>query len=111
MSESAEAKAVAEGDLKVTSKDLAEDIKSKATLHHDCMSAAEEFELSTKSRGEELKALATAKKVILENTGGAASQSYDLAQVSFLQLSSSADLSKFEAVRYVRDLSKKTHST
>jgi len=69
------------------------------------MNAAEEFELATKSRGEELNALATAKKVIVEATGGAASQSY-----SFLQLSSSADLSKAEAVRFVRDLARKTKS-
>merc|ERR1719198_1376516 len=69
---SKEGKATAEGDLDATSKDLAEDINAKSTLHQDCMSAAEEFELTTKSRGEELKALATAKKIIVEATGGAA---------------------------------------
>jgi len=74
------------------------------------MTAAEEFELSTKSRGEELKALATAKKVIKESTGGAAEQTYGLNQVSLLQLSSSADLAKFEAVRFVRDLARKSNS-
>merc|ERR1719392_214862 len=107
---SQEGKAVAEGDLDVTSKDLAEDVKTKATLHQDCMNAAEEFELATKSRGEELKALATAKKVIKESTSGAAEQTYGLNQVSLLQLSSSADLAKFEAVRFVRDLARKTNS-
>merc|ERR1719387_604864 len=71
------------------------------------MGAAEEFELATKSRGEELKALATAKKVIAESTGGAAGQSYGLNQVSFLQLSSGADLAKAEALRFIRDLSRK----
>merc|ERR1719326_2582700 len=76
LAESQEGKAVAEGDLDVTSKDLAEDVKTKSTLHQDCMTAAEEFELATKSRGEELKALATAKNVIKEATGGAAEQSY-----------------------------------
>merc|ERR1740138_53855 len=76
LAESQEKKAIAEGDLDVTSKDLAEDIKAKATLHQDCMTVAEEFELATKSRGEELKALATAKKVIKESTGGAAEQTY-----------------------------------
>merc|ERR1719222_1063727 len=86
LAESQEKKAAAEGDLDVTSKDLAEDIKTKSTLHQDCMTAAEEFELATKSRGEELKALATAKKVIKESTGGAASQSYGLNQISLLQL-------------------------
>merc|ERR1740130_660875 len=54
LAESQEKKAGATGDLDVTSKDLAEDIKTKATLHQDCMNAAEEFELATKSRGEEL---------------------------------------------------------
>merc|ERR1719389_1288988 len=74
------------------------------------MNAAEEFEMATKSRGEELKALATAKKVIAENTGGAASQSYDLNQISFLQMKSQADLAKAEAVRFIRDLARKNKS-
>merc|ERR1719454_307796 len=86
LAESQEKKAAATGDLEVTTKDLEEDIKTKATLHQDCMSAAEEFELSTKSRGEELNALATAKKVIQETTGGAAEQSYSFSQFSFLQV-------------------------
>merc|ERR1719487_1146498 len=79
---SQESKANAQGDLEVTSKDLADDIKTKSTLHQDCMNAAEEFELSTKSRGEELTALATAKKVIKEATGGAAGQTYSFIQRS-----------------------------
>merc|ERR1719482_2633524 len=113
LAESQEKRAGAEGDLEVTSKDLAEDIKTKSTLHQDCMNAAEEFEVSTKSRGEELNALATAKKIIKESTGGAAGQSYGLNQVSFLQVeraqvASGADLAKFEAVRYVRDLARKS---
>jgi len=107
LSESQEKKATATGDLETTEADLAEDIKTKATLHQDCMTAAEEFELSTKSRGEELKALATAKKVIAESTGGAAEQSYGLNQVSFLQMTSGADLAKAEALRFIRDLSRK----
>merc|ERR1719487_743591 len=111
LAESQEKKATAEGDLEVTSKDLAEDIKTKSTLHQDCMSAAEEFELATKSRGEELNALATAKKVIQESTGGAAGQSYSFLQVDRAQVNSRADLAKFEAVRFVRDLAKKTKST
>merc|ERR1719478_927398 len=105
---SAEAKATAEGDLAVTSADLAEDVKALATLHQDCMTGAEDFEAETKSRGEELKALATAKKVIVETTSGAAGQSYSLVQVS---MSSGADLANFEAVRFVRDLAQKQKST
>jgi len=102
-----EAQATAEGDLAVTQKDLDEDVKALATLHHDCMTGAEDFEAETKSRGEELKALATAKKIIVEATSGAASQSYSFVQT---QMSSGADLAKFEAVRVVRDLARATKS-
>jgi chromosome segregation ATPase len=108
---SGEAKAAAEGELAVTAKDLEEDIKTLATLHADCMKGAEDFEAETKSRGEELKALATAKKVITETTSGAADQSYSFAQTSFLQVSSGADLANFEAVRFVRNLAQKQKST
>jgi len=105
---SAEAKATAEGDLDVTSKDLAEDIKALSTLHQDCMRGAEDFEAETKSRGEELHALATAKKIISESTSGAAGQSYSFVQMS---MSSGTDLANFEAVRFVRDLAQKQQST
>merc|ERR1740117_281553 len=101
--ESEETKATAEGDLGVTSADLAEDLSTLGSLHHDCMTKANEFETETKSRGEELKALATAKKIVIEATS--------LAQTSFLQISTRSDLVSFEAVRYVRDLGKKQHST
>jgi chromosome segregation ATPase len=101
--ESEEGKATAEGDLKVTTADLEEDLSTLGSLHHDCMTKANEFEAETNSRGEELKALATAKKIIIEATS--------LAQTSFLQISSSSDLVTFEAVRFIRDLGKKQHST
>merc|ERR1719437_332801 len=103
---STEKKATAEGDLEVTSKDLAEDLKAKSELHHNCMTKAASFAAETNSRGEELKALATAKKIIKEAT---------LAQVSFVQinseLTSSSDLAKYEVVRFVRALARKEHST
>jgi len=107
---SAEAKASAQGDLDVTSKDLAEDVETLSTLHSDCMKAAEEFESATKSRAEELKALATAKKVISDTTSGAADLSYSFMQVSRSSLSSEVDLANFEAVRFVRDLAQKHKS-
>jgi DNA repair exonuclease SbcCD ATPase subunit len=110
LASSAEAKAAAEGDLDVTSKDLSEDVETLSTLHSDCMKAAEDFEAETKSRGEELKALATAKKVISDTTSGAADLSYSFIQVSRASLSSGADLANFEAVRFVRDLAQKHKS-
>merc|ERR1719316_2204081 len=66
VSEAGEVKATAQGDLDVTTKDLNADIKALNTVHHDCMTKASDFELETTSRGEELKALATAKKIIQE---------------------------------------------
>jgi len=110
---SGEAKAAAEGDLAVTSKDLAEDVKSLANLHRECMTGATEFEEATKSRGEELAAIAEAKKVISETTGGAEKQTYGLDQVSFLQVSRSKmfaglDLSNSNAaVKFMRALARK----
>merc|ERR1719443_1302224 len=84
-----ETKGVAEGDLSVVNKALAEDMKQLADTHHDCMTKAQDFETETQSRGEELKAIATAKKIIMEMTGGAGSQTYSLVQedaASFLQV-------------------------
>jgi len=105
-SESEESKATATGDLDVTTTDLNNDITELANLHHNCMTKANDFEAETKSRAEELKALATAKKIIIEATS--------LAQTSFLQrteISTRADLVNYEAVRYVHDLARKQHST
>lgn len=103
---SEEGKATAEGDLDVTTKALNEDIKDLSGLHHNCMTRAEEYEAETKSRGEELSALAKAKEIIKEAVGGAS---------SFLQVASSistrVDLANFEVVRLIRDLAKKEDSS
>merc|ERR1719487_2270898 len=105
---SEEGKATAEGDLSVTKKDLDEDTNTLSTLHQDCMTGAEDFQSETRSRGEELKALATAKKVLSEAVGGAAGQTYSFVQVdSRSSLSTGADLANFEAVRFIRDLARK----
>jgi len=78
-----EKKATAEGDLAVSTKALNEDKADLAGLHHDCMTKASAYETEVTSRSEELKALATAKKIIVEATS--------LAQTdSFVQLVSSS---------------------
>jgi len=105
-----EKKSKAEGELAMTSKGLAEDIKALGDLHHECMTKAEDFEAETKSRGEELAAIAKAKEVIKENVGGAESLSYGFNQVSFVQASSKVMSSGNAAVRMVRDLAKKHNS-
>jgi len=102
LAESGEIKSGAEGDLAVTQKALAEDIAALGSLHQDCMTKAQDFEAETMSRGEELKALAMAKKAVKDNTGGASGQTY-----SFVQLRSNADLKNFEVVRLIKDLARK----
>jgi len=113
LASASEKKASAEGDLSITSKDLSGDTAALSDLHHDCMTKSEDFEAETKSRSEELAALAKAKEIITETTGGADAQSYGLNQVSLLQvntgLSSGMQLAQFEAVRLVRDLARKHH--
>jgi len=106
---SAEKKAAAEGDLEVTTKDLNEDTKDLAGLHAECMSKASDFEAEVTSRGEELKALAMAKKAVVENTAGAGGQTYSFLQSSSL-ITSKVDLARFEAVRYIKDLARKQNA-
>jgi len=106
---SAEKKAAAEGDLGVTTKDLNEDIKDLAGLHAECMSKASDFEAEVTSRGEELKALAMAKKAVVESTAGAGGQSYSFFQSNSL-ITSKVDLARFEAVRYIKDLARKQNA-
>jgi len=108
-----ETKAVADGDMAVTKKDLADDEESLANLDNDCTSKADDHETSTASRAEELKALAAAKKVISEMTGGAAGRQYSflqLDQTNNIAVSSRADLANVEVVNAVRELAKKEKS-
>jgi len=85
--EAGQKRAEAQGELSVSLKDIKEDRKALEQLHHECMTRAADYEDETKSRGDELKALATAKKVLKEMTGDAGKQTYDeeFAQVSFMQ--------------------------
>jgi len=92
---SQETKSTAEGDLGVTQKDLAEDTEAFSDLHHECLTASQDFEAETNSRAEELKAIATAKDA-LKNSGAA----------SFFQIASSDEPSKL-VVHFVRDLARK----
>ena len=66
----AEAKATAEGDLVVTTKSLNEDKADLAVVHQYCMDKAQTYELDVSSRGEELQALATSKKLLVEAVPG-----------------------------------------
>merc|ERR1719375_1413897 len=76
-----EAKATGENDLAVAEKAAAEGSKHLSDLQNECMTAATEYEESQHSRQEELTALATAKKILEEKTGGATDREYSFIQV------------------------------
>jgi len=80
-----EAQSIAEGDLGMTQKELASDEHSLSHMSTDCQSKAADWEVSTKSRAEELEALANARKMIEDKTGGAESRAYDFLQQRVLE--------------------------
>merc|ERR1719473_2404432 len=80
-SEGSEAKSVAEGELATATKMLNEGEKMLSDLQNDCMTKATEYDTEQKERGEELEALATAKSILEEKTGGATDRTYSFLQV------------------------------
>jgi hypothetical protein len=107
--EASEGKATAEGDLEENVKMLKDTKESLSTASGSCMTTASDHEATVNARNEELKAIATARKILEETTGGAEGQTYSLLQVSRLQ--SHADLAGLEVVQLVKQLARKQHST
>lgn len=106
-----EKKATNEGDLTTTTVDLKEGVKELEELHHSCLGKATDYEEETKSRDEELGALAQAKKILAETTGGAAGQAYVEVDANFMQVGAKAKLSSgSSALRIVRHLAYNQHS-
>jgi hypothetical protein len=73
-----EKQSTAEGDVERSKKEISADTKKLKDLQRECMTKAEEFESAQSERSGELEALATAKKILKEKTGGAAKRAYDL---------------------------------
>merc|ERR1719174_2664675 len=71
------------------------------------MSVAADHEATVRSRNEELAAIAQAKKILSETTGGAMGQSYSFVQS---RMQSRADLKNAEIVSKIKQLAKKHHS-
>merc|ERR1719487_2811725 len=86
--ESEETKGSAEGDLATATKNLDHLNEVLDTTRNECMTVAQDHEISLKGRAEELAALKKATEIVKEATSGAVGQSY-----SFLQLKSGSRLS------------------
>jgi uncharacterized protein (DUF3084 family) len=103
--EAEEGKATAEGDLVVTTKELADVQAELATASATCMQTAADHEATVAARTEELGVIAEARKIIAEATGGAEAQTYSL-----LQISTRSDLKKSEVETLIKSLARKHHS-
>merc|ERR1712008_185339 len=102
--EAEEAKAEAEGDLEMTTKEL-------ATSRSTCMKVGADHEMTVKAREEELKVIAEAKKILVETTSGGVDQTYSLLEVSAAsKLQTRADLAHAEVVVLVKRLARQHHS-
>jgi len=92
----------AEGNLVVTTKELADVTAEFASASANCMQTAADHETTVAARNEELGVIAEARRIIAEATGGAVDQSY-----SFLQISTRSDLKKSEVITVIKNLARK----
>lgn len=112
-----EARALAEGDLETTKKAIATCKEQLAGIQEECMTRAQAFSSEVVARGEELKALATAKKMIQSVSGLQTSSSVN-GTASFLQVrtqsharfQSSVLSSASNVLQRIRHLAKKENS-
>jgi len=109
--EAEEANAEAEGDLEVTTKELANAQEMLATSRSTCMKVGADHEMTVNARAEELKVIAEAKKILMETTTGAVEQTYSFLQVAAKsKLQTRADLAHAEVVMLVKRLAREHHS-
>jgi len=109
--EAEEAKAEAEGDLEVTTKELANAEEMLATSRSTCMKVGADHEMTVNARAEELKVIAEAKKILVEATSGAVDQTYSFLQVAAAsRVKTRTDLAHAEVVVLVKRLARQHHS-
>merc|ERR1719346_285011 len=93
--EAEEGKATAEGDLEKTTKFLANADEELASTQAACMTTAADHDATVAGRKEELKTIAEAKKILLDTSSGAVSQTYSFAQIGST-METRADLARSE---------------
>jgi len=109
--EAEEAKAEAEGDLEMNTKELANAEETLVTSRSTCMKVGADHEMTVAARAEELKVIAEAKKILVETTSGGVDQTYSLLEVSVAsKLQTRTDLAHAEVVVLVKRLARQHHS-
>jgi len=102
-----ETKATAQGDLSKVAKDLGEDQSYVKDLSQNCQQRAVDFDVNTKGRAEELKALEQAKKIIVDATGGATERQYSLIQTKAKTSNAAFD----QLAQTIKSMGRKEHSS
>jgi len=108
-SASSESKATAEEDLAQTVNDLKQATENLSTTNSDCMSVAADHDATVAGRQEELKVIATAKRILSETSSGAVGETYSMLQLGS-RLHSRSDLAGAEVVNALRQLAKDSKS-
>jgi chromosome segregation ATPase len=109
MAATKEGKATAEGDLKVTIKDLDTANEALDTATTSCKEVGNNHVASMKAREEELKVVSEAKDILKSSTAGAVGQTY-----SFLEVRGGSrihsGLSELKVAAFIKKLALKQHS-
>mmetsp|Transcript_35059 Transcript_35059/g.81389 ORF Transcript_35059/g.81389 Transcript_35059/m.81389 type:complete len:707 (-) Transcript_35059:70-2190(-) len=105
--EAEEAKAAAEGELKLAVKELANAEESLKATHVSCMQTAADHEAAVNAREEELKVIAEAVEVLEKTSPGAVEQTYSMLQ---LTSGSRVGLAGFKVAARVQRLAREHHS-
>jgi len=101
--------AEAKGDLEVTKSAKAEDEETLSDASAECSARADEYEKNQVLRGEELKAIMTAKD-ILSSPEVSGQKTSRFVQTSFAQLRSNSPDARSRTVDFLRAKAKKTGS-
>merc|ERR1719336_745210 len=111
-----EGKASAQGDLDMTTKELANSKEQRATAQAMCLTTAADHEATVAARKEELKVIAEARQMLADTTSGAEAQTYSFVQLvsssaTSVRMQTRADLAGREVIELVRRLAKQEHSS
>jgi len=112
--EAEETKATAEGDLAQTVKALAEANAALDACNRNCMQVATDHAETVKGRAAELAAIAEAKKILEESTGGAEGQTYSFFQMSSkskMLMRTRTNLASADLLSLLKRLAQEHHST